>query len=159
MPRVWLAQEHEAETVADLLVAFRDHMGRDWPSANAFLANVERLMERRESEFLLAAVSDDGPAAGIAQVRYRFGVWKAAEDCWLEDLYVRPEARRNGLGDALVDGVVRRARERGCGRVELDVSTANAPAQALYARHGFATGKDGPGTQDLLMHHLLSSRD
>jgi ribosomal protein S18 acetylase RimI-like enzyme len=43
-----------------------------------------------------------------------------------------------------------RARERRAARVELDVSSANAAALALYARFGFTTGKD-PGTKDLLM--------
>lgn len=152
-PRVWLAEPHEAEAVADLLVAFRDHMGRDWPSANAFLANVERLMEQGEADFLLAA-ADDAPPAGVCQLRYRFGIWYAAEDCWLEDLYVRPDGRRGGLGGALVAAALERARARGCRRVELDVSDANGPALALYARHGFATGKQ-PGTRDLLLRARL----
>ena len=43
--RAWLAQPDEAEAVAALLVAFRDHMGSDWPSENAFLAGVERLLD------------------------------------------------------------------------------------------------------------------
>lgn len=150
MARVWLAEEHEAETVAALLVGFRDHMDRDWPSENAFAANVERLMERRESEFLLAAADDDAPPAGVCQLRYRFGIWYAALDCWLEDLYVRETARRAGLGGALVEAALARATERECRRVELDVSTGNPAALALYERHGFATGKE-PGTQDLLM--------
>jgi GNAT superfamily N-acetyltransferase len=154
--RVWLAQEHEAEAVAALLVAFRDHMGRDWPSENAFVASVERLMERRESEFLLAAVDEDAPATGVCQLRYRFSVWYAAEDCWLEDLYVREQSRRAGLGAALVERAIARAAERGCRRVELDVSSANAPARALYERYGFATGKE-PGTQDLLMRARLDA--
>ncbi|MDX6698130.1 MAG: hypothetical protein QOE65_1527, partial [Solirubrobacteraceae bacterium] len=37
--RAWLAGPDEAEAVADLLVEFRDHMGADWPSENAFLAS------------------------------------------------------------------------------------------------------------------------
>ncbi len=36
--RAWVAQLHEAEAVADLLVAFRDHQDLSWPSENAFLA-------------------------------------------------------------------------------------------------------------------------
>ncbi len=150
MARVWLAEEHEAEAVAALLVGFRDHMGRDWPSDNAFLASVERLMERRESEFLLAAADDDSAPDGVCQLRYRFGVWYATLDCWLEDLFVREQARGAGLGAALVAAALARATERGCRRVELDVSTGNPTALALYQRHGFSTGKE-PGTQDLLM--------
>ena len=86
-----------------LLVEFRDHMGHDWPSANAFLASVERLFEDADAEFLLATPDDDSPPAGVLQLRFRFSVWKAAPDAWLEDLFVRADARRGGVGDALVD--------------------------------------------------------
>jgi GNAT superfamily N-acetyltransferase len=111
--RAWRAQFDEAEAVAELLVGFRDHMGSDWPSANAFLASVERLLEDPHTEFLLAAAGDDLPPAGVLQLRFRFSVWRAAPDAWLEDLFVSEEARRAGLGDALVTLAIERARERG----------------------------------------------
>jgi GNAT superfamily N-acetyltransferase len=149
-PRAWLATIDEAEAVADLLVRFRDHMGKDWPSANAFLAGVERLMEDPSTEYLLAAPHDDAPPAGVCQLRYRYGLWYAGTDCWLEDLYVSEHARGAGLGAALVEAALARARARECRRVELDVSDANAAALALYARFGFATGKE-PGTTDVFM--------
>ena len=149
-PRAWVATLYEAEAVADLLVQFNHHMGRDWPSANAFLASVERLMEDPGTEFLLAAAGDDSPPAGVCQTRYRFGVWYAAPDCWLEDLYVAESARGAGVGAALVELALQRARERGAARVQLDVSDANAPALALYGRFGFKTGKE-PGTTDVFM--------
>ena len=120
--RAWVAEPHEAEIVARLLIEFRDWYGRDWPSDNAFLAGVERLIERTDTEYLLATPDDDSPPAGVCQLRYRWGIWLAAEDCWLEDLYVRDDARRTGVGSALVELAIGRARERGCRRVELDVS-------------------------------------
>lgn len=153
MARVWRAGIDEAEAVARLLVAFRDHMGRDWPSDNAFLASVERLMERGESEFLLGAAHDDAPPAAVVQLRYRFGVWYAAEDCALEDLFVSEEARGAGLGRAMVDAVLDRARERGCRRVELDTDEDNAAALALYRAAGFRSGREEPGRRALLLRH------
>ncbi len=153
--RAWLAGPQEAEVVADLLVAFRDHMGRDWPSENAFLASVERLMERGEAEFLLGAPDDDSPPAGVAQVRFRYGLWWAADDCLLEDLFVREEARRHGVGRALVQGVIDLAAGRGCRRVELDVNEANAGALAMYESFGFSAQDDRYGGRNLLMRlHL-----
>lgn len=136
-PRVWLADPSEAETVARLLVAFRDHMGRDWPSDNAFLAGVERLIEDPSAEYLLGAPDDDSPPAGVCQLRFRWGVWWAATDCLLEDLYVAEHARGSGLGRALVALALDRARERGCRRVELDAERDNAAAVGLYAAMGF----------------------
>jgi len=147
--RVWRADPAEAETVARLLIGFRDHFGRDWPSDNAFLAGVERLIDGQECEFLLGAADDDSPPQAVCQLRYRFGIWHAATDCWLEDLYVEPGARRSGLGRAVVEAAAGFARQRGCRRLELDVSEENESALALYRSVGFSFKSDP--ARDLLL--------
>lgn len=152
--RVWRAEPHEAPDVAALLIAFRDHLRRDWPSDASFHASVAQLIERPDAEFLLAAVGDGDAPAGVCQLRYRHAIWFATDDCWLEDLYVLEPARRSGLGRTLVEAAMARARERGCGRIGLDCSTDNAGALALYADLGFTTGWK-PGVQDLYLHARL----
>jgi GNAT superfamily N-acetyltransferase len=154
---VWRAEPHEAETVARLLVAFRNHYGRDWPSDNAMLAAVERLVELPDVDFLLAAPEAGAPAVGVCQLRYRPSVWTAAPDCWLEDLFVEEQSRGTGCGAALVEAALARARERGCRRVELDANEENDAALALYRRFGFSErSKGGPG-RDLFLGVPLSS--
>jgi GNAT superfamily N-acetyltransferase len=149
--RAWVAQLHEAEAIASLIVAFRDHMGSDWPSDNAFLASVERLLEDRDTEFLLAAPDDDSPPSGVVQLRFRFSVWKAAPDAWLEDLFVAADARRAGIGDALVALAIERARARDARRIELDCNERNEGALALYERHGFSPRSKGTEGRDLFL--------
>ena len=141
MPVVWRAQPHEAETVGRLLSAFRSSWGHDWPSDNAILASVERLITTRDAEYLLAATEEGAEAQGVTQIRFRWSVWMAAEDCALEDLFVDAEARGTGLGRALVDAVYERAKERGCRRIELDVRRDNPTALALYESVGFEIGE------------------
>ncbi|HEX8206318.1 MAG TPA: GNAT family N-acetyltransferase [Solirubrobacteraceae bacterium] len=155
MIAVWRAEPHEAEAVARLIVQFRDHLGLDWPSANAFLAGVERLIEDRDTAFLLAAPDEDSPPAGVAQVRFRYGLWWAAQDCLLEDLFVREEARGTGVGRALVQGVVDLAAERGCRRVELDTNEANEGAVALYESLGFSAVDNRYGKRNIFMRRHL----
>ncbi|GAC1434060.1 MAG: hypothetical protein NVSMB51_00290 [Solirubrobacteraceae bacterium] len=155
MTVVWRADVDEAETVARLLVEFRNHLGHNWPSDNAFLAGVERLIERpAEAEFLLCAPSSDSPPAGGCQLRYRFSIWTAALDCWLEDLYVCEAARRRGLGRALLEFGCARARERGCRRIELDAAESNEAALAMYRASGFSSASKGHG-RDLFMGRPL----
>jgi ribosomal protein S18 acetylase RimI-like enzyme len=139
-PRTWLAAPHEADAVARLLIGFRDWYGRDDPPDDTFREGVRRLIERDDTEYLLAAGPGEDQPGGVCQLRYRYGLWMAAEDCWLEDLFVRDEDRRKGLGEALVAKAIERARERGCGRVELDVSESNRGAWALYERMGLSAG-------------------
>jgi ribosomal protein S18 acetylase RimI-like enzyme len=130
---VRLAGPDDIDVVAKLLTEFREHEGRDWPPLESIRAGVERLMPRDDTEFLLAG----DPPAGVAQLRYRWGVWWDAEDCNVEDVFVRAEARGSGLGRALVSAAIDRARERGCRRLELDTAADNAAAQGLYRSLGF----------------------
>ena len=154
-PRVWRADIEEAEAVGGLLVDFRDHLGVTWPSENAFIAGVERLIEDPNTVFLLGTPHDDAPPSGVAQVRFRYGIWWAAEDCLLEDLFVREDARGSGVGRALVQAVVDVARERGCRRIELDANEDNAAALALYTSLGFDAQDDHYGGRNLFMRlHL-----
>jgi ribosomal protein S18 acetylase RimI-like enzyme len=156
MSPVWRAEPDEAETVARLLVQFRDHLGHSWPSENSFLASVERLIERPDTEFLLAAPDEDAPPAGVCQLRFRQSVWTASEDCWLEDLFVCDDARRRSLGTQLVELAMQRARERGCRRIELDTNETNAAALALYEGLGFSTASKGLAGRDVFLGRPLS---
>ena len=151
MTRVWRASGEEAGVVAGLLTEFRDWMGRSRPTAQSLAASVERLMDDPDTEYLLGRPEGRDAPAGVCQLRFRYGVWHAATDCWLEDLFVREDSRAGGLGSALVEKAVERARERGCARVELDVNEANGPALALYERFGFSAWSDPPGGRNLFM--------
>lgn len=143
--RVWRAEAAEAGEVARLIAGFRDWMGKPAPSDAEILASVERIIAGGDGEFLLGAAAPDAAPDAVCQLRFRWSVWTSAEDAWLEDLYVREEARRTGLGRALVEGAVARAREHGCKRIELDVDEDNEPARALYAAAGFSDEPKGPG--------------
>ena len=143
--RIWQAGAGDAEAVARLIAEFGEWWGQHPVGAGEVQPSVERIMAGTDGEFLLGAADDSSEPAGICQVRFRWSVWKSAEDCWLEDLYVQEDARRSGLGRALVEAAVERARERGCKRIELDVNEDNAPALALYEACGFLLEPKGPG--------------
>lgn len=144
MGSVRLAGSGEVATVARLLGEFRDWWGKSTPTDREFEASVERVTAAGDGEYLLA-FDGGGEAVGVCQLRYRWGIWTSAPDCWLEDLYVREAARGAGLGRALVDASVERARERGCRRIELDVNEDNAAAIGLYTACGFSLTPKGPG--------------
>ncbi len=57
----------------------------------------------------------------------------------LYGMYVAPGARRGGVGRALLRAAAREARRMGAERLELTVTTVNAPALALYRGAGFRT--------------------
>jgi len=147
---VWVAAPEEASVVAGLMVEFRDWMGRDRPADSALAASVERLMGDPGAEYLLATPSVGAEPAAVCQLRYRYGVWHSADDCWLEDLFVREAARGRRLGAALVEAAVERARARGCRRIELDTDSDNSEALALYRRLGFSADTPSGATRLML---------
>ena len=148
---VWLAGPADAEPVTELLAGFRDWWGRSEPATNSIRGSVERLLVDEATDFLLAAAAEGDPAAGVCQLRYRHSVWREADDCLLEDLFVRDGARRAGLGAALVAAALDRAWSRGCRRIVLDANEANAAAIELYTRFGFTAWSDPPGGNNLSM--------
>lgn len=84
----------------------------------------------------------------------------------LLSMWVAPEARGRGVGEALIRAVVDWAREQGCARLYLEVGDHNTTAIGLYARMGFQpTGRTGslpPPRADITEHErvlLLSSQD
>ena len=137
MTDVRVAGPGDADFVSGLLIEFRDWFGYASPPDQTIRSTVAKLIEDPNAVYLLAG--DDG----LAQLRFRLSVWTGVEDCWLEDLFVRDSARGTGIGRALVEAGVERARARGCRRIELDVQADNTPALALYERSGFSTTPKG----------------
>ena len=96
--------------------------------------------DRRVAEVLLA--TDGGEAAGFALFFHNFSTFLGRPGIYLEDLFVRPEARGRGIGAALLARLAHIAVERGCGRLEWSVLDWNEPAIGFYRRLG-AVPMDG----------------
>jgi GNAT superfamily N-acetyltransferase len=119
------------------------------------LASFERAAEKvlaTEAD-LRAGLFGDSPAAachvaelagevvGFALWFRNFSTWLAKPGIYLEDLYVKPEARGHGLGKGLLMALVAIARERDYGRVEWSVLDWNELAIGFYRSLG-ATPND-----------------
>jgi GNAT superfamily N-acetyltransferase len=90
----------------------------------------------------------DGTPVGFALFFTTFSTWLCLPGIWLEDLYVRPEHRRAGVGRALFTHVAEIAVARGCGRMEWTALDWNAPALSFYEGIG-ASVVDGWRTHRL----------
>lgn len=78
----------------------------------------------------------DGEVVGMALFFTNFSTWSGRDGLYLEDLYVKPEARGTGLGKALLQRLARIAVARGCARVEWSVLDWNTPAIDFYRSLG-----------------------
>lgn len=153
--RTWVARPDEAADVTRLLIAFRDHFGYERPSDDAFAAAAARLLADAGTEFVLAAPADGARPAAIAQLRFRWGVWRNGGDCLVEDVFVEQSARGAGLGRALIEFATERALSRDCRRMELDVSEDNEAALALYHSFGFSERAYPGAPRDLYLRRHI----
>lgn len=78
----------------------------------------------------------DGAPAGFALFFSSYSTWLGKPGIWLEDLFVLPEARRRGLGTALLRRLGELVTERDCGRLEWSVLDWNQPAIDFYTSLG-----------------------
>jgi GNAT superfamily N-acetyltransferase len=78
----------------------------------------------------------DGAVAGFALWFYTFSTFVGRHGIYLEDLFVRPEFRGQGLGKALIRHVARRCLDENLGRFEWSVLDWNEPAIQFYRAQG-----------------------
>jgi GNAT superfamily N-acetyltransferase len=78
----------------------------------------------------------DGEPAGFALWFLNFSTWEGKPGIYLEDLFVRPAFRRNGIGKALLMDLAALAVEEGWTRFVWQVLDWNTPAIEFYEAHG-----------------------
>lgn len=89
---------------------------------------------RPYAEVLIGEI--DGSPQGFALFFHNFSTFEGKPGVYLEDLFVRPEARGSGLGKALLAALAQIAIERDCARLEWWVLDWNDPAIRFYKKLG-----------------------
>ena len=74
----------------------------------------------------------DAKAVGFAIHHHHGSSWVLGDDCYLEDLFVAPEARGAGVGRALIEDLIALAAARGWHRLYWNTEEGNSRARGLY---------------------------
>ncbi|WP_405931911.1 GNAT family N-acetyltransferase [Streptomyces sp. NBC_00827] len=96
----------------------------------------EALFGERPAAFAHVAEDASGEVVGFALWFLNFSTWRGVHGIYLEDLYVRPEARGGGHGKALLAELARICVERGYERLEWSVLNWNQPSIEFYEALG-----------------------
>lgn len=133
--RIVAASEHDVPLILEMIRALADYE----KLAHEVEASEERLREtlfgkQPAAEVSLAYVGD--VCAGFAVYFPTYSTFLALPGMYLEDLYVRPEHRGQGIGFALLRHLAALCRERGYGRLEWSVLNWNEPSIQFYKRLG-----------------------
>jgi ribosomal protein S18 acetylase RimI-like enzyme len=136
--RILTAEASHLDLVAPLFDAYRQFYRQpaDLGGARAYLA---ARLERGESAIFLALLgaSDGTVAVGFTQLYPSYSSISLRAVWILYDLFVAAEARRSGVGRALLRHARAFAAGSGAGEMTLQTAVDNAPAQALYTALGW----------------------
>jgi GNAT superfamily N-acetyltransferase len=126
----------------DLLQALADYERLPRPD-DAAVERLRRDALGSEPRFEAAlAVNSKGKAVGYATWFHTYSTFLARPTMYLEDLFVRDEARESGAGSALFEHVRALGAQRGCGRMEWQVLDWNTLAREFYNRRQATWLKD-----------------
>ena len=132
------ATSADAAVAAGLLHDFNTEFGWPMPPLGELTPRMAELIDGGEALMLLV-----GEELGLAVVRLRPALISRGRDAYLEELYVVPRRRGEGLGRALLEATMAAARAAGAERIELGTSTADVAARGLYESCGFTNLEDG----------------
>src|SRR5579871_6030358 len=133
-PRQSVVRPLRADRAADCAVLHQEGFAHPW-SAQEF----EALLRDRSVIAAAALDAGDGAMRGFVLAR------QAADEAEILTIAVARAAQGHGLGRALMAYALRQAANAGARTLFLEVDADNAPAIALYRRHGFATVGERPG--------------
>jgi ribosomal protein S18 acetylase RimI-like enzyme len=138
----------DAAAIARLLHDFNREFGEPTPGVAALTERSRELLEAGEMTVLLAG---EGPE-GISLTRFRPSVWSDAPEAHLQELYVAPALRGRGIGRALLEATIERARAEGATGIDLNTGETDTAARRLYESMGFTNREGRPDGPAMLFY-------
>ena len=127
--------DDEAE-VTDLLRRFMEFEKTDLLSDEEYRKVFLTVLGQPERTRFIVAETDEG-LAGLMTIVIGYSTWKGKTFLTIDDVYVKPEMRKQGAATALLEYAFSLAKDLDCARVDLLTEVDNYRAQALYKKLGF----------------------
>ena len=152
-PETRLGTPGDARVAARVLVAFAAELAAPTEGEDLLAARLGWLLAREDVVLGLC-----GPAeapTGLALAVLRTTSFADGRAALLEELYVAPEYRGEGLGSALLALVVDEARRRGAELLEVPVDEGDTDARRFYERHGCSNRASPhvPGDEERMLRY------
>jgi GNAT superfamily N-acetyltransferase len=129
----------DAAVVAVLLDEFNREFASPTPGPDILASRLVRLLAGPDVQALVAG----DPPVGFALLTFRPNVWYDGPVGLLDELYVVPPLRTQGIGSALLHAAEAATRHRGGELLEIHVDGQDIDARRFYERHGYAHTEPG----------------
>lgn len=127
------AEERDVPLILEFIQSLAEYERlRDSCVATEEKLRVTLFSDKPAAEVIIATL--DGEPAGFALFFHNYSTFLAQRGIYLEDLFVKPDARGRGVGIALLSALARVAVERDCARLEWAVLDWNQLALDFYRR-------------------------
>jgi GNAT superfamily N-acetyltransferase len=133
-----------------MLHDFNIEFSEPTPGTEVLSRRVAALIDDGAMTYLLGGAGPDG----FAQISFRPSVWADGPVGYLEELYVVPERRGEGVGRALIEAVLELARVRGASGMEVVTGEDDTAARRLYESVGFINQIEGEENARALFYEL-----
>jgi GNAT superfamily N-acetyltransferase len=135
MLKIRPAQENDVDAIFELIRGLAAYEKlTDKVTGNSDLLRSHLFGVRPYTESIVAEL--DNQLVGFGLFFYTYSTFLTQPGLYLEDVFVLPEYRRQGIGKALMTSLAKIAFDRGCGRLEWSVLDWNQPAIEFYQSLG-----------------------
>lgn len=141
MAQARLATLADIDTLVALIREFYAESGFDLDRAWAAKAFTSLISSPQLGRVWLLTAGER--VAGHVVLTLRYTMEYGGVSGYVDDLFVRPECRRQGVAAAGMAALLEECRRRGCLSIQVEVGETNTPALALYTRYGLQAGTDG----------------
>jgi ribosomal protein S18 acetylase RimI-like enzyme len=146
--RIRQAEVEDAPDIARLLHDFNTEYGEPTPGTEGLTRLLVPLLGQEEISVLLAGEEPEG----LALLRFRPAIWTGGLEAHLQELYVVPSRRGQGIGRALLEAAIELSRAYGAVGLDLNTGETDTAARGLYESMGFTNREGGPGGPPMLFY-------
>ena len=103
--------------------------------------SVEQMQREKDFFRCIMAENEDGIIVGMALYFFAYYTW-VGKSLYLDDLYIKPPYRGNGIGTMLLKEIMKISKEEKCTRIRWQVLDWNTPAIDLYKKMGMTLDEE-----------------
>ncbi len=133
--KIRIAEENDLELILDFILAKAEFDQQECAVQSTLPKLAKTLFSDHPLAYVLLAEIGNQPV-GFALYFYTYSSFLAQPGIWLDDLFVKPQMRHQGIGTALINYLANLGRIKNCGRIEWTVAVHNSPAVDFYQQQG-----------------------
>ncbi len=129
-------EESDKEQFHDIIREFFEYANNEQLSSSL----IDKLFQKalaKETNYHIYCAADNNQLLGIISITYGESSYKVSPFAWCDDLFIKKEARRKGIGKLLIQKICEVAKKAGCSNILIGVGKDEQSAISFYETNGF----------------------